>query len=150
MSKVFFVFTLVGCISIFCFFTNLSELTLTRANNLEEKGIELGQFSISLSVKDIKISRTFYEKLGFKIIAGQEEKKWLILKSGNTVIGLFQDQFDKNTLTFNPTNVRAVQKELKSKGISFKQEVDETTKGPAFSFLFDPDGNPILLDQHNQ
>ncbi len=150
MSKKFFIFIVICSIAICCFFTNLLGSTSIKANNLEDKNVELGQFSVSLSVKDIKVSRAFYEKLGFKIIAGQEDRKWLILKNGNAVIGLFQGQFDKNTLTFNPTDVRSVQKELKTKGVEFKREVDETTKGPDYSFLFDPDGNPILFDQHNQ
>ncbi len=122
--------------------------------------MELGAFSISLNVKDIKKSKEFYEKLGFKTLGGDMEQNWLILKNGDTVIGLFQGMFDKNLLTFNPgwdqnaenleefTDVRELQKELKKNGIKFIQEADETTEGPAFITLEDPDGNPILIDQH--
>ncbi|MCM3741846.1 VOC family protein [Oceanobacillus luteolus] len=122
--------------------------------------MELGAFSISLNVKDIKKSKEFYEKLGFKTLGGDMEHNWLILKNGDTVIGLFQRMFDKNLLTFNPgwdqnaenleefTDVRELQKELKKNGIKLIQEADETTEGPAFITLEDPDGNPILIDQH--
>ncbi|MFD1607801.1 VOC family protein [Oceanobacillus luteolus] len=122
--------------------------------------MELGAFSISLNVKDIKKSKEFYEKLGFKTLGGDMEQNWLILKNGDTVIGLFQGMFDKNLLTFNPgwdqnaenleefTDVRELQKELKKNGIKLIQEADETTEGPAFITLEDPDGNPILIDQH--
>jgi lactoylglutathione lyase len=122
--------------------------------------MELGAFSVSLNVKDIHKSKEFYEKLGFTILGGDITKNWLIMKNGDTLIGLFQGMFDKNILTFNPgwdsngenleefTDVREIQKELKKKGIKLTQEADESTTGPAYITLEDPDGNPILLDQH--
>jgi catechol 2,3-dioxygenase-like lactoylglutathione lyase family enzyme len=110
--------------------------------------MDLGTFSVSLTVKDIKASREFYEKFGFTAIGGSESDHWLILKNGEAKIGLFQGMFDKNTLTFNPTDMRSIQRELKQQGLTFALEADLTTQGPAHAMLFDPDGNPILLDQH--
>ena len=122
--------------------------------------MELGAFSISLTVKDINASKTFYEKLGFKVFGGDISQNWLILKNGDHVIGLFQGMFEKNILTFNPgwdsnarqldtfTDVHELQRQLKAKGIEFQSEVDESTMGPASFVLVDPDGNPILIDQH--
>jgi catechol 2,3-dioxygenase-like lactoylglutathione lyase family enzyme len=122
--------------------------------------MKLGAFSASLSVKDIKVSKQFYEKLGFSVYAGQIEKNYLIMKNGNALIGLFQGMFENNILTFNPgwdenankgepfDDIRAIQKELKSSGIKLENEVDENTTGPASFALFDPDGNTILIDQH--
>ena len=122
--------------------------------------MKLGAFSISLSVKDLQVSRAFYEKLGFSKMAGDEEKMYLIMKNGTTIIGLFQGMFEKNILTFNPgwdhnaqnleefSDVREIQKILKEQGITCDQEVDESTTGPGSIVLTDPDGNPILLDQH--
>jgi lactoylglutathione lyase len=110
--------------------------------------MELGTFSVSLAVKDIKASRAFYEKLGFSVLDGAEEQNWLILRNGTTKIGLFQGMFPQNTLTFNPTDVRSIQKHLLSEGIELMQKADETTEGPAHIALLDPDGNPILFDQH--
>jgi lactoylglutathione lyase len=126
------------------------------APNREEKNMDLGQFSVSLAVKDLQTSKSFYEKLGFKAIEHKEpegsppgyDKSWVILKKEEAVIGLFQGMFDKNTLTFNPGDVRSLQRRLKEQGVSFATEADESTKGPAFAFLLDPDGNPVLLDQH--
>jgi catechol 2,3-dioxygenase-like lactoylglutathione lyase family enzyme len=110
--------------------------------------MNLGEFSVSLAVKDIKTSRAFYEKLGFEVFGGDEAQNWLMLKNGSTVIGLFQGMFDQNVLTFNPSDVRAIQRDLKAKGITnFIQEADESTEGPASATLLDPDGNPILFDQ---
>lgn len=109
--------------------------------------MNLGKFSLSLTVKDIAASRAFYEKLTFKVIDGNQTEGWLILQSGDTVIGLFQDKFDRNLLTFNPTDVRAIQAHLKAQGIELIQEADEG-EGPAHMTLVDPDGNPILFDQH--
>ncbi len=109
--------------------------------------MELGTFSVSLAVKDIKAARAFYEKLGFKEIAGKEEDNWLILQNGSAKIGLFQGMFDNNVLTFNPTDVRGIQKALKAQGVTFMQEADETTQGAAHATLLDPDGNAILMDQ---
>lgn len=122
--------------------------------------MNLGAFSISLTVKDINKSKEFYEALGFETLGGNIEQNWLILKNGDTVIGLFQEMFEKNILTFNPgwnqnaenldsfTDVREIQKELKAKGIELKTEADESTEGPAHFTLEDPDGNQILFDQH--
>jgi lactoylglutathione lyase len=122
--------------------------------------MEMGCFSVSLSVKDIKKSKEFYEALGFKIFGGDESQGWLIMKNDSTNIGLFQGMFDKNVLTFNPgwnqnaetlesfTDVRELQKNLKAKGITLETEADENTSGPASITLTDPDGNPILIDQH--
>jgi lactoylglutathione lyase len=122
--------------------------------------MELGAFSISLAVKDINASKTFYEKLGFKEFMGDISQNWLILKNGEHVIGLFQGMFDRNTLTFNPgwdrdaqkldtfTDVRELQKQLKAQGVELMGEADESTTGPAYFMVMDPDGNPILVDQH--
>lgn len=122
--------------------------------------MQLGAFSISLAVKDIAASQAFYEKLGFKVFMGEAAKNWLILKNGDHVIGLFQGMFEKNTLTFNPgwdsdakgladfTDVRELQRQLKAQGLALEAEADESTKGPAYLMLIDPDGNPVLLDQH--
>lgn len=122
--------------------------------------MNLGSFSISLAVQDIKASKDFYTKLGFEEIGGDVEESWLILRNRDHVIGLFQGMFEKNMLTFNPgwdqqctnldsfTDVRELQKELKSQGVEFATEADESTEGPASFVITDPDGNPILVDQH--
>ncbi|MGM9471398.1 VOC family protein [Pseudarthrobacter sp. YS3] len=122
--------------------------------------MELGAFSISLTVKDIAASAAFYEKLGFSSFGGDITQNWLILKNGETVIGLFQGMFEQNMLTFNPgwnqnaeavesfTDVRELQRDLKAKGVEFLSEADEGTSGPASFMLADPDGNPVLFDQH--
>jgi len=114
----------------------------------------------SLAVKDIAASKEFYEKFGFVAFAGDAAQNWLILKNGDHVIGLFQGMFDKNILTFNPgwdqnaqtlgsfTDVRELQRALKSQGVEFVQEADESTTGPGSFIVVDPDGNPILVDQH--
>ena len=122
--------------------------------------MKLGAFSISLSVKDLKASREFYETLGFTVFAGAMERNYLILKNGNALIGLFQGMFQGNILTFNPgwdenaaalddfDDIRAIQKHLKQSGIALTSEADESSEGPASLTLTDPDGNVILLDQH--
>lgn len=122
--------------------------------------MELGAFSISLAVKDIAASRAFYEKLGFEVFGGNQSQNWLMLKNEACVIGLFQGMFEKNALTFNPgwdgsahalakfTDVRELQRQLKSRGVVMDAEADEASTGPAFFALTDPDGNPILVDQH--
>ena len=122
--------------------------------------MELGAFSISLAVKDLETSKEFYEKLGFGIFGGDAAQNWLIMKNGDHVIGLFQGMFEKNSLTFNPgwdgnageldsfTDVRELQRQLKAQGVEFISEADEGTSGPASFILADPDGNPILVDQH--
>ncbi len=122
--------------------------------------MNLGAFSISLNVKDIAASKAFYGKLGFATMGGNEEQGWLILKNGDTIIGLFGGFFQANTLTFNPgwdqnaqnldtfEDIRDIQRRLKAEGVEFISEADETTTGPASFILMDPDGNPILVDQH--
>ena len=122
--------------------------------------MKLGNFSVSLAVKNLAASRAFYEKLGFHAINGDPAKNWLILQNETSTIGLFQGMFDKNTLTFNPgwdrsgspladfQDVRDIQRELKNRGVTLTNEADESTSGPAYLFLLDPDGNPILVDQH--
>ncbi len=122
--------------------------------------MKLGAFSISLTVKDIHASKAFYEKLGFTAFGGAIERKWVILKNGPHIIGLFEGMFPKNMLTFNPgwnqdaknldsfTDVRELQKSLKAQGVTFVSEADESTTGPASFVLTAPDGNPILVDQH--
>ena len=122
--------------------------------------MELGAFSISLAVQDIEASRSFYEKFGFAVFGGDAAQNWLILKNGEHVIGLFQGMFEKNILTFNPgwdnnaqqvtafTDVRELQRQLKAQGVQLLQEADESTTGPASFIAVDPDGNPILVDQH--
>ncbi len=110
--------------------------------------MDLGVFSVSLAVKDLAASRAFYEKLGFSVIDGKAEENWLILKNGDAKIGLFQGMFDHNILTFNPTDARGIQKQLKAQGLTIMLEADESSTGPAHLTLVDPDGNPILIDQH--
>jgi catechol 2,3-dioxygenase-like lactoylglutathione lyase family enzyme len=122
--------------------------------------MQLGAFSVSLAVKDIGASKAFYEKLGFKVFGGDISQNWLILKNGDHVIGLFQGMFDRNMLTFNPgwdnnaqkldtfTDVRELQRQLKAQGVALVSEADEHTTGPASVMVVDPDGNPILIDQH--
>lgn len=122
--------------------------------------MDLGAFSISLTVKDLAASKDFYERLGFTIFGGDMTRNWLIMKNGNAIIGLFQGMFDKNMLTFNPgwdmnannldnyTDIRGLQKQLKEKGVVFASQADESSTGPASFMLLDPDGNPILVDQH--
>ena len=142
-------------------FLLLSQLAFAQENNISnQKNMELGAFSISLKVKDIKKSVEFYEKLGFTYKGGNIDQNWIVLKNGNTVIGLFQGFIEENTLTFNPgwdqqaqnlpefTDVREIQKKLKAKDVKLDREADEKTTGPEYIILKDPDGNPILIDQH--
>ena len=122
--------------------------------------MELGAFSISLAVKDLEASKEFYEKLGFGIFGGDAAQNWLIMKNGDHVIGLFKGMFEKNSLTFNPgwdanaseldsfTDIRDLQRQLKAQGVELISEADESTTGPASFIAEDPDGNPILVDQH--
>ncbi len=122
--------------------------------------MDLGAFSISLAVRDLAASRAFYEALGFAVFAGDAAQNWLIMKNGDTAIGLFQGMFEKNILTFNPgwdrdarpldtfTDVRELQRQLKGSGVRLEQEADESSTGPASFVVLDPDGNPILFDQH--
>ena len=122
--------------------------------------MDLGAFSISLAVKDLEASRTFYEKFGFKVFAGDASQSWLIMKNGDHAIGLFQGLFEKNILTFNPgwdsnaqklakfTDIRELQRQLRAQGVQLEQQADASTTGPASFIAMDPDGNPILVDQH--
>lgn len=122
--------------------------------------MELGAFSVSLAVKDIEASKRFYQKLGFKVFAGNQAQNWLIMRNGTHTIGLFQGMFDKNILTFNPgwnnevqelkqfTDVRELQRQLKAQGVALMTEADENSKGPGSFMVTDPDGNTILFDQH--
>ena len=122
--------------------------------------MQLGNFSVSLAVKDLEDSKVFYEKLGFTAFAGHQSQNWLIMKNGEHNIGLFQGMFDKNILTFNPgwnsdaqqlsefTDVRELQRQLKDRGVNMIAEADESSTGPASFMIVDPDGNPILVDQH--
>lgn len=112
-----------------------------------EAQMDLGNFSVSLSVEDLAASKTFYGHLGFEVIAGKEEENWLILRNGDAKIGIFQGQFEGNLLTFNPPDVRSIQQSLKGEGIEFILEAKEG-EGPAHAVLQDPDGNVILIDQH--
>jgi len=122
--------------------------------------MRLGNFSVSLTVKDIAASRAFYEKLGFHARGGNQAQNWLVMQNETATIGLFQGMFDRNSLTFNPgwdssaktlsdyDDVRDIQRALKSRGLTLVTSADESTSGPAFLTLLDPDGNPILIDQH--
>jgi len=122
--------------------------------------MQLGAFSVSLAVKDLERSKEFYETLGFEVFGGEMAHNYLMMKNGEHVIGLFHGMFEKNILTFNPgwdqsgnnldsyTDVRDLQQQLKSKGIQFDIQADESTSGPASFVITDPDGNPILVDQH--
>ncbi len=122
--------------------------------------LRLGNFSVSLAVKDLGASRAFYEGLGFRVIQGDAAKHWLILQNETSTIGLFQGLFERNMLTFNPgwdrnaasltdfDDVRQIQRQLKGRGLTLASAADETTSGPASLMLIDPDGNPVLIDQH--
>jgi catechol 2,3-dioxygenase-like lactoylglutathione lyase family enzyme len=138
-------------------------LMSTRAQEKQpekQASLPLGNFCISLAVKDIKASKAFYEKLDFKQVSGKLEQNWVVLQNGSTKIGLFQGMFEKNSLTFNPgwdserktpadfQDVREIQRTLKQRGIKLQTEADEKSEGPASFTLVDPDGNPILVDQH--
>jgi len=122
--------------------------------------MQLGNFSISLAVKDLAASRAFYEKFGFTAFGGDAAQNWLILKNGYAIIGLFQGMFERNILTFNPgwdqngmpvdgfTDVRELRRQLLAQGVQLVPQADETTQGPAYFMAIDPDGNPLLFDQH--
>ena len=130
------------------------------SNNTKKSDLQLGNFSISLTVKDINASKEFYEKLGFKVSGGDLKRKYVILQNETSTIGLYQGMFEKNSLTYNPgwdrdkktlaefQDVREIQQELKKRGLNPVVAADESTDGPAFFTLVDPDGNPILIDQH--
>lgn len=133
---------------------------LPTSNPQKRSNMKLGAFSVSLSVKDIKVSKKFYESLGFTVLAGDLEKNYLIMKNENSLIGLFQGMFENNILTFNPgwdengknkdqfDDIREIQKQLVNSGIKIDPKADEKTTGPASFMITDPDGNVILLDQH--
>ncbi len=137
-----------------------NEISINKILTNKGENMKLGAFSISLSVKDIKASKQFYENLGFTILAGDIEKNYLIMKNGNSLIGLFQGMFENNILTFNPgwdengnntesfNDIREIQGQLKNKGIKIDNEIDPNTTGPASMMITDPDGNVILFDQH--
>jgi lactoylglutathione lyase len=122
--------------------------------------MQLGAFSVSLAVKDIAASQAFYEQLGFSYFAGEPANNWVILKNGSTIIGLFQGMIERTSLTFNPgwdsnastlehfTDVRELQRQLKAKGVKLEAEADEAGSGPAYFIVHDPDGNPVMVDQH--
>ena len=136
-----------------------SEMVRDSLNN-NKTAMKLGAFSVSLSVKDLSASKTFYENLGFVVFGGAMEQNYLIMKNGNALIGLFQGMFSGNILTFNPgwdenaqnmaafDDVRTIQQQLKSKGVAVSPEADEKTTGPASFMIMDPDGNAVLFDQH--
>ena len=143
------------------FFVLISNLVFSQDKDSKKQNtMELGAFSISLKVKDIKKSVEFYEKLGFTYKGGNIDQNWIVLINGSSIIGLFQGYIEENTLTFNPgwdqsasevnpfTDVREIQKKLKEKGVKVDREANETTKGPEYIVLTDPDGNSILIDQH--
>lgn len=137
----------------------IQETTINKAA-MNDKSMKLGAFSMSLSVKDLKVSKAFYENLGFTVLGGDMEKNYLIMKNENALIGLFQGMFEGNILTFNPgwdengqniesfDDIRTIQKNLQSSGIKIDNEIKEETSGPASIVISDPDGNMILLDQH--
>jgi len=151
-------FILLSTLSIAAGYT--SDSTPDKTTTEGSQSMHLGHFSISLAVKDLAASRDFYQKLGFEPIGGNAEQNWLILQNGDATIGLFQGMFEQNILTFNPgwdarsnrlenfKDVREVQKHLKEQGIALTTEADESTTGPASLTLMDPDGNPVLIDQH--
>ena len=134
--------------------------TAQSPQDAEKKTMELGNFSVSLAVKDIKASMAFYQKLDFKQVGGKLEQNWVVLQNGTARIGLFQGMFDKNILTFNPgwtkdketmtdfQDVRELQRTLKARGLTMAPEADVTTTGPAYFQVSDPDGNTLLFDQH--
>ena len=153
--------TVLGVVIAFCLGTSFKWNGSTHhQNKTTMTQMKLGAFSMSLSVKDLQASKTFYEHLGFTVLGGSMEHRYLIMKNGNALIGLFQGMFQGNILTFNPgwneqgknvdpfNDVREIQKHLKGQGITLTSEADEKTTGPASITLTDPDGNAILIDQH--
>jgi hypothetical protein len=127
---------------------------------MNDQRLRLGNLSVSLTVKDIAASRVFYEKLGFGVFHDAAEQGWMILRNESATIGLFQGMFERNILTFNPgwdadgqpleeyTDVRVLQRELEARGLEPTIRAEEGTTGPASCMVVDPDGNPILIDQH--
>jgi len=161
MKALNFIRALVGALALIAIVATASAQSTPTTPAGEKKTMDLGNFSVSLNVKDIKASMAFYEKLDFKVVAGKLEQKWIVLQNGNTRIGLFQGMFDKNIMTFNPgwtkaketmkefQDVREIQRTLKARGITtVAPEADEKTEGPAYFKVTDPDGNTLLFDQH--
>ena len=161
MKALTFTRTLAGALTSIAIVTAAATTAAQTTPASEKKSMDLGNFSVSLNVKDIKASKAFYEKLDFKVVAGKLEQKWIVLQSGNARIGLFQGMFDKNIMTFNPgwnkdketlkefQDVREIQRTLKARGItSIAPEADEKTEGPAYFKVTDSDGNALLFDQH--
>ena len=161
MKALTFARTLVGTLASIAIVATAGTTAAPSPPASENKAMDLGNFSVSLNVKDIKASKAFYEKLDFKVVAGKLEQNWIVLQSGNARIGLFQGMFDKNIMTFNPgwtkdketmkdfQDVRELQRALKARGITtIAPEADEKTEGPAYFKVTDPDGNTLLFDQH--
>ncbi len=158
MNRVVFILIIATLLN-GCVVTRPSEVTL-ESNETKGTAMQLGNFSVSLTVKDISKSMAFYQKLGFTQIGGDQEQNWVIMQNGTTNIGLFQGMFERNIITFNPgwgndgeslsnfTDVRDLQSQIKEREIPFITEADDTTTGPASFIIEDPDGNPILVDQH--
>ena len=160
MKALTFTRTLAGALTSIAIVTAAATTAAQTTPASEKKSMDLGNFSVSLNVKDIKASKAFYEKLDFKMVAGKLEQNWIVLQSGNARIGLFQGMFDKNIMTFNPgwtkdketlkdfQDVRELQRTLKARGLKIAPEANETTEGPAYFKVTDPDGNTLLFDQH--
>ncbi len=161
MKTLTFTSMLAGALALIAIIATAGTTAAPSAPPSEKKTMDLGNFSVSLNVKDIKASKAFYEKLDFKVVAGKLEQNWIVLQSGNARIGLFQGMFDKNIMTFNPgwnkdketlkdfQDVREIQRTLKTRGITtIAPEADEKTEGPAYFKVTDPDGNTLLFDQH--
>ncbi len=154
----------IPCLVLFVSYWAIDPVTGSRpdetSNNTRKSDMQLGNFSISLTVKDVNASKEFYEKLGFKVSGGDLKRKYVVLQNETSTIGLFQGMFEKNSLTYNPgwdrdkktlaefQDVREIQLELRKRGLNPVVAADESTDGPAFLTLVDPDGNPILIDQH--
>ena len=157
MKKPFF--SIINIVSAFIIGVILTSM-ITNKNKMENNNLKLGAFSNSLSVKDLKASKAFYEILGFTVLGGSMESNYLIMKNENAIIGLFQGMFEGNIMTFNPgwdengqntkefDDIRKIQKEITSKGIVVENKIDVSTLGPASLVITDPDGNMILIDQH--
>ena len=160
MKALTFTRTLAGALASIAIVATAAAQSTSATPASEKKNMDLGNFSVSLNVKDIKASMAFYEKLDFKVVAGKLEQKWIVLQSGNARIGLFQGMFDKNIMTFNPgwtkdketmkdfQDAREIQRTLKARGLTIAPETDEKTEGPAYFKVTDPDGNTLLFDQH--
>ncbi len=148
------------CFVLFFLEGGFAQRKMIKESEAEKSNLKLGAFSISLNVKDLEVSKEFYEKFGFVVFAGSLQQHYLIMKNGNALVGLFHGMFEKNILTFNPgwdenaqklksfNDVREIQTKLKSQGVKIESEIPDSVKGPAGIFITDPDGNPILIDQH--